>query len=403
MNIAGNPRRVCLYHALQMALFPMAIITVHLSRNLDMGLADVMFAQACFGAALALFEFPSGYLADRIGYRRTLVIAAALSIVGWGFFTAADTFAAVVGAQILLGVAMSLISGTDSALLYESLVATDREGDFARWTGLMRAAGQTAEGTAALVAGPLFAWWARAPFALELALWALAGLVALRMVEPPRHAPVVTDHVAHVRAMWRLVVRERPRLRAAFLLSIALGLSTYVPVWIVSVHASEGGLPDAWLGVLWAVANYSVAAAALLSDRFGRALGLLPALGMCLGLLALGYLGMGLTHALFGFAFYYCFTVVRGLCGPILHHAEQRLVPSGDRAGFISLHGLLFQLGFLAVGPVVGLVIDARGTHTGLLAAGGILVSAGAAVWLAARRAGLGTSAVAQAVQSVKQ
>ena len=71
-----NPRLLCIFHALQMSLFPMAILTVFYRQNLGMSMAEIMLVQGGFGLVMALFEFPSGYLADRIGYRRTLVIAA---------------------------------------------------------------------------------------------------------------------------------------------------------------------------------------------------------------------------------------------------------------------------------------------------------------------------------------
>ena len=52
-----------------------------------MSLADIMILQALFGVAVVVFEFPSGYLADRIGRRRSLLIGASLSIVGWLAYT----------------------------------------------------------------------------------------------------------------------------------------------------------------------------------------------------------------------------------------------------------------------------------------------------------------------------
>jgi MFS family permease len=41
-----------------------------------------MISQALFGVAVVVFELPSGYLADRIGRRRSLLIGATLWIVG---------------------------------------------------------------------------------------------------------------------------------------------------------------------------------------------------------------------------------------------------------------------------------------------------------------------------------
>ena len=153
-----------------------------------------------------------------------------------------------------------------------------------------------------------------------------------------------------------------------FLASVVLGLASFVPVWTVQLYAVEEGMPEAWLGPMWAIANFSVALAALLSDRlFGsRPIALL--VGLCTALIIAGYLGLGLSHSMWGVGFYYLLTIMRGLQGPALNHREQQLVPSSDRAGFLSLRSMVFRLGFLAVGPAVGWAVDTQGQHVVMLA-----------------------------------
>ena len=53
-------------------------------------LADVVAEQLFFGLAMALFEFPSGYLADRLGYRRTLLVASMAMLAGWSVYLVVD-------------------------------------------------------------------------------------------------------------------------------------------------------------------------------------------------------------------------------------------------------------------------------------------------------------------------
>lgn len=91
---------------------------------------------------------------------------------------------------------------------------------------------------------------------------------------------------------------------------------------------------------------------------------------MCIGLVALGYAGMGMTHTVWGVGFYFVLTVMRGLNGPVLHHAEHRRIPSSDRAGFVSLRSLTFRSCFLVLGPVVGAAMDRWGQHPVLLVVG---------------------------------
>jgi len=388
-RLARNPALLCVYAALMMSLFPMAIITVFYKDDIGMSMTEIMLLQGAFGLALALFEFPSGYLADRIGYRRTLIVAAAMNAVGWSLYLRADAIGEIVLAEVVLGIGISLISGTDGALMYESLAATGEESRFGTWTGRMKSFGQIGEGTAAIVAGFLYATWSRGPFVLEVGIWLVNLVVAWQLVEPARHRPALTDNWTQIKGMVSYVARENPRLRALVGLMIALGMASFLPVWTIQLYATEAGLDERWLGLVWAAANYTVALGSILSTRFAARLGLGRLLVLCLGLIAVGYGGLGLTHAVWGFAFYFALTMMRGLNTPVLYHEEQLELPSSDRAGFVSLRGLIFRGSFLVIGPCLGLAIDRFGQHPPLLVTGALVVAAGALALIAVRRAGV--------------
>jgi predicted MFS family arabinose efflux permease len=133
-------------------------------------------------------------------------------------------------------------------------------------------------------------------------------------------------------------------------------------------------MPTAWLGPFWAAANYVVALGSLLSDRLGTRLGLTTTLTGCIALVALSYAGLGLSHALYGAFFYYGLTLVRGIHAPLLHHEEQRLVPSSDRAGFLSFRNFLFRGSYVLLGPIIGLSVERYGQHPVLLGCGALVV-----------------------------
>ncbi len=358
----------------------MAIISVFYTRDIGMSVQEIMWLQGSFGLAMLLLEFPSGYLADRIGYKRSLLIACFTQVVGWGLYAIANTFFQVVVAELVLGGGLALVSGTDVALLYESLKETDQEEHYAKWSGRMKFWGQLGEGSAAIVAGFLYAFANRSPFFVEMVVWGVALFVAARLVEPSRHRPPTTDNWAQIKNMLKHVLKDSPPLRALFYTIIVLGMASFIPVWTIQLYALESGLEESWLGPLWAVANYMVAFGALFSHRLSKRWGAKRLLLVCLFLVMAGYVGLGLTHALFGFAFYYALTLMRGMFGPVLQHEEQRLITSADRAGFLSLRSLFFRGSFLVIAPFIGLLIDGNGQHPVMLGLGllfGILITIG--------------------------
>jgi len=365
-----NPRLLCAFHGLQMTLFPVAIITLFWQQRLGMSIHDMLLLQGLFGLSVAIFEFPSGYLADRLGYRRSLIIGSALNTLGWAAYCVADGFWGAALAEGLLGLGISLISGTDAALMYESLKETGSEGAFRRWDGRFRFFGQASEGTAALFAGGLFMFEPRLPFVLQIGVWIAAAVVAWRMVEPARHLPEPGGHLRRIGRMLRTVLGGDRQLASIVLLTILLGMSSFIPVWLIPLYATGAGVPEVWIGPMWAVANFIVAIASLSSDRVVERFGLLPTLLACVALVATGYFGLALSYGTFGFVFYFLLNIERGLCGPALLHEEQKLVPSSDRAGFLSLRSLLFRALFLAIGPLIGFQVDAHGQHDVLFVVG---------------------------------
>jgi predicted MFS family arabinose efflux permease len=124
------------------------------------------------------------------------------------------------------------------------------------------------------------------------------------------------------------------------------------------------------------------------------------ALLLCVLLVALGYLGLGLTHATYGFAFFFLLCAVRGLHVPLLHTEEQRLVPSSDRAALLSLNSFVFRIAFVAIGPVIGYALDHADQHGVILAVGVLLTLAAGSAWLwLASTARLGSERAEQAAR----
>ena len=384
-DLSKNLPRLAGFNALQMTLFPVAIITLYQNQELGLSMTEILLLQGIFGLAMVLAEFPSGYVADRIGYRRTLMVAASLGVAGWSAYLVAADFGGILLAELILGIAMALISGCDSALLYESLIATRQESAFTKWMGRIRFAGQSAEGTAALAAGVLYTISPQLPFLLQIPVWVAAFAMAYSLTEPVRAQKTPPKHRERIRRITREALIDNAGLRAIMFLIIVLGLCSFIPVWIIPLYAEAAGVPTAWIGVMWAVANYTVAGTALASMRAEKILGTQRLALVGVALAVIGYTGLSLVHAWWGFVFYFFLTAIRGLVAPAIHHVEQRLIPSEDRAAFLSLRSLLFRLSFFVLAPIVGASIDRSGFHTTLIVIGVFLALACSLAWLHAR------------------
>ncbi len=346
---------------LQMTLFPMAVITLFWKEQIGLSLSQILLLQSIFAVAMVVMEYPSGYISDRIGYRTSLTIASILGVAGWGCYTVATSFRDVLIAEILLGISTSFISGTDSALLYESLRRGGEESDYASCEGRSTFFGQSGEAAGAIFAGFLYARWPLLPFILQVGVWLLALIVTRSLREPRREPRSHASHLMEALSSARYVFAENRRLRVTMLLTIALGLSSFYPVWLIQPYMREAGVPLTSFGPVWAGANLVVALFALMSHRVRTLLGEQRMVLLLVLLVWCGYLGLGWTAGVWGFLFYYLLTAMRGLRGPLLLHLSQAEIPSANRAGMLSLQSLCFRLLFALSAPLLGRYADSAG------------------------------------------
>ena len=139
---------------------------------------------AVFSVTVVLAEAPTGYLGDRLGRRRSLLIGtagASLASVAFAFGSSLPTFLV---AYVLLAVAQTFTSGSDEAWLYDTLRAETDADQFARIRGRGKSIGLVVSAAAALAGGLLgtvnLAW----PWLASAATTALAVPVVATFPEP---------------------------------------------------------------------------------------------------------------------------------------------------------------------------------------------------------------------------
>ena len=363
-RLSGNITRLYIFSFLQMTLFPMAIITIFWKEHIGLSLFQILLLQSVFSLASVLLEYPSGYICDRVGYRASLSFASLLGVAGWALYTIADSFGDVLLAEILLGVSLSFISGSDSALLYETLKAQGKEAFYSRFEGRMTGFSQSGEALGAVFAGVLYAASPLSPFVLQVAVWIAALAVTRTLVESPRKAPLrPVSHLSEAAGIARYVFWENAHLRSTIVFNTLLGLASFFPVWLVQPYMRQTGVPLGWFGPIWAGANITVALCALASHRSHRLLGDRGMAALFLGLVVTGYLGLGIVGGVWGFLFYYLLTCMRGLRGPMMLKHVQEETASGSRASVLSLQSLTFRLSFACVAPFVGKLTDVVGVQ----------------------------------------
>ena len=210
-------------------------------------LGTLVFSTAKIAACI--FEVPTGVFSDRIGRRHTLLLGQFASLASIASYAVADGFAVLAFGAVLEGLAFSLFSGNNEALLYDTLKAEGAEPHYSEWQGRVSALFQAALAVSAAVAmvALYLQYSLRTMFVMSL-LPQIVGIVfALLLKEPARTAAIPTNIFAHIGAALDGFRRDKRlrRLAVASMANFALGegkhmfqpafFALFWPAWALGV------------------------------------------------------------------------------------------------------------------------------------------------------------------------
>jgi EmrB/QacA subfamily drug resistance transporter len=157
-----------------------AVLMPEIIADLDMSLLQAEWANAGYTLTFAALLLPAGWLGDRFGRRRILIVGIGIFLVGTLGVGAATSGTLLIAARVVQGVGGALISPSTLSVINATFRGRDRTVAFAAWGAAMG-------GGAAI--GPLLGGWIaetwdwRAAFLVCVPVAALAVLGAWRFLD----------------------------------------------------------------------------------------------------------------------------------------------------------------------------------------------------------------------------
>ena len=341
-----------------------------------LGMQQIFWLKSIYSVAMVAMEIPSGYMADVWGRKKSLILGAFLGAGGMALYSFSHGFWAFTSAEIVLGIGYSFISGSDSALLYDTLKSAQHEQDYMKQEGWITSAGNFAEGIAGVFGGLLATMSLRLPFYVQFGIASVAIPAALFLVEPTfRHDQLKPSFHSTLRAVRETV--RHPQLRAALLISSFAGTASLTFAWFVQPYFKEAGLPVSLFGLMWTLLNLSVGLSSVFAYKIERKAGQRNALLIIILGFGLGYYLAAWQISLVGIGLLFFFYLVRGIAHPILKDYINRYTKSEVRATILSLRNFVIRIVFAIIGPVLGFVADRFSLSWALVATGtGFVISA---------------------------
>lgn len=308
-----------------------------------------------FGIGL-LAEIPSGALADLLGRKNQIRFGLLLMSAGFLAQGFAHDYLHILLGLLLFTIGMAFVSGSDDALVYDSLEAegkSDKWGDIiARKYQIMLAVTIVSF----LVGGLLYVLNYRLPFVLA----GVGVLVAFFVASTFKEVEIVhekfslnayvnqnNDGMRHLfkRSMWLY----------AFMALVVVGSGYAFDVGVIKpLVLDKFGYHENAQAVINAVAGVASILALTQLDRLRKVFGERRGLVILALIMGIGFLATSFPIGAAGLLAFLAIYVVNGLVEPWLNDVVQHAVPSSHRATALSTLALLQKLPYVLLAPIAG-------------------------------------------------
>ena len=352
MNLEGNINKMYLLKAVKWFMIVMPIIVLFFEKH-GLSLTQIMILQATYSFTVAILEIPSGFFADIYGRRLSLFYGSILTFIGYLIFSFFSGFNEFFIAEILLGIGGSLISGADSALIYDTLLQLKKDEDYTKVEGKNYGIGNISEGIAGVIGGFLAITSLDLPVYIQTFVLFFSIPISYSLVEPESSYKLAKS----IKSIW-LVVKEtffeKNKLKWYIIYSSSMGIGTLSIAWFVQPFLIEIETPLFYYGIIWAGLNIITGITSYYSYLFKhKDLLIYISLIMVISFIFLGY-----NISMYGLIFIVFIYLIRGIITPTLRNLININSTSERRATVLSLRSFIIRISFAIIAPILGYITD---------------------------------------------
>jgi MFS family permease len=384
MPAERNLRLIVVFAFFTNSIFFVPVMLLYYKDHVGIGYQGLLLGEAAFATSCILFDVPTSWISDVWRRKNSLALGSAFICSGTGILLLAHNIWHVILAQTVWGIGFSLLNGTHTAMLYDSLLSLKRENEYRKLEGKRQAFSLYGIAFAGTIGGLVYSSNNFLPLYLVMAAQLAGFLIVCMMVEPERHKLRGKKHpLADIIETVKYVVHGHITLGIIILAAATLFSSTKIIMWSQQPYFRALHLPEFYYGMLmsvgWVLGGLFSHSAHLLDGKINifRALAFVwcAAILACLG--ASVYLGFsGIALLMLGGSCIY------GMASPRVYEAINQSVGSERRATALSTLTLLGSSIFIPVSSLVGWASDRWTIQAGLFSLAAWLLFMGACLLL---------------------
>lgn len=368
MKIEHNIIKLHILKGMMWFMLAMPIIVVFFEDH-GLSLMQIMQLQAAYSLSVALFEIPSGYIADLFGRKKTIVLSTIFSFIGYLIFSFYSGFHEFLLAEILVGIGGSLMSGSDTAILYDTLSQIKRKQEYVKIEGKNYAISNFSESIAGILGGllavnsvylPIYIGGFLTinslymPIYIQTCILFFSIPIAITLIEPKLNNKALSVSYTTVIDIFRYSLIENTKLRWLIIYSGFMGVATLSIAWFAQPFFQHLNISILYFGILWASLNSTAGFSSYNAHKFKHKYILFYlALAMILSFTLLSF-----NQTMIGLIFIFIIYLLRGLVTPILKNMINININSDKRATVLSIRSFIIRISFAIIAPILGYISD---------------------------------------------
>ncbi len=357
-KLKSNVWKFYLFQALSALTFFVPVIVLFWQDN-GLSLTQIMVLQSLYSLTIVLLEVPSGYFADVFGRRKSLLLASIFLTFGIFTYSLGYNFYQFLIAEILWGVGDSFVSGTDSALVYDTLRDLKQEKLYKKVMGNAVFYYLIATSIASLIGGFIGKLNFRWTFYAMLPFMILLIPLSISLKEPKRHKYIFEKgYLLELFKILRNSMVKNEKIRWLIIYSAIIAGFNGAVLWLYQPYFKLTNLDIFYFGFIFAAFNLIAALSSKYAHHIEEKLGQKYSLILLVVLVAGSYLLMSNFIYLFSFSFAFIQQFVRGFSKPVITDYINKLVSSDIRATVLSAQNLMGRLFYAGIIPIIGWIVD---------------------------------------------
>lgn len=304
-------------------------------------------------ALCLLLELPWGIIADRIGYKKTMIICCLLYFISKIIFWRADTFILFLLERILLSVVIAGLSGVDTSILYLS----SRDSDSQKVFGIYNSLSMAGLLAAAFIYSALIGDDYRLAGFMTVISYGIAAILALFLTEVAEEAPERTT-VKNFCATLRQILSDKYLI--LLLLGIAFLNETHqtVTVFLNQLIYIKVGISNTVIGYLYIIVTI-VGMCGVYSSAMTRKTGKTVLIRICFLSAAAACVLLALTDSILGAVL--GILVLRAafsLFTPLQTQMQNDQITTPNRASALSINAVMIDSAGIGTNLIFGALAE---------------------------------------------